>query len=355
MLEPPSYGFEKNGELVVPTKKQIFKEFFSRVNIFRTRKNWVATICWIATLSFAIPLYIFFTRYFSWPLFAVGFFYSMVFLGSHGTVYYHRYSTHRAFTFRNAFSRFIVRNLAIKIIPEELYVISHYVHHQLSEKPGDPYNVHAGWWYCFLADANHQLVARDLSENEYLRMRRLIDHTGVKLNSYAQYQRWGSICHPFYTVMTYVLNWSFWYGVFYLMGGHALATVIFGSCGVWAVGIRTFNYDGHGGGKNKQKKGIDFDTTNLSINQLWPGLITGEWHNNHHLYPNSASNHFLPYQLDWAWYFIRTYKWLGGITSYRNDRENFLKKYYWPYLAAENAAKQPDPSASSTGRFDPAL
>lgn len=337
MLEPPSYGFEKNGALVVPTKRQIFNEYLSRINVFKNKKNWVAAICWLVTLSFAVPLYIFARYYFSWPLLIIAFFYSMSFLGSHGTVYYHRYSTHRAFTFSNGFARFIVRNLAVKIIPEELYVISHYVHHQLSESPGDPYNVYGGWLYCFLADANHQQVARNLSEKEYHRMSRLIDHTGVHLNSYAQYQRWGSICHPLNTVVTYILNWTFWYGAFYLIGGHGLACALFGSCGVWAVGIRTFNYDGHGGGKDKRKDGIDFDRTNISINQLWPGLVTGEWHNNHHLYPNSASNWFLGYQFDTAYCFIRFYTWIGGITSYRNDKKNFVQKYLRPYQATHSA------------------
>ena len=330
MTEPPSYGYEKNGQLVVPSKPEIFREWLSRVNIFKTRKNWIAFTCWVATLLFAIPLYFFIRYYFSWPLLIVAFFYSMSYLGTHGTIWYHRYSTHRAFTFSNKFSRFIVRNLAVKIIPEELYVISHYVHHQFSEVPGDPYNVHAGWWYCFLADANHQQVNRNLTESEYHRMSRLIDHTGVKINSYEQYKKWGSICNPYYTLLTFVLSWTFWYGVFFLIGGHALATALFGSCGVWAVGIRTFNYDGHGGGKDKRKVGIDFDRTNLSINQLWPGLVTVEWHNNHHLYPNSASNWFLPYQFDTAWCSIRFFHFIGAIRTYRDDTENFLKKSYRP-------------------------
>ncbi len=40
---------------------------------------------------------------------------------------------------------------------------------------------------------------------------------------------------------------------------------------------------GHGKGKHKHVDGIDFDRSNLSINQMRPGLFAGEWHNNHHL------------------------------------------------------------------------
>jgi superfamily II DNA or RNA helicase len=57
-----------------------------------------------------------------------------------------------------------LKNLMIKLIVEEAYVVSHHVHHLLSEQPGYPYNVNGGFWYCFLADANHQGVNRDLDE-----------------------------------------------------------------------------------------------------------------------------------------------------------------------------------------------
>ncbi len=213
------------------------------------------------------------------------------------------------------------------------YVVSHYVHHFLSEKPGDPYNVHGGWLYCFLADAIHQPIRKDLSEADYFKVTAMMNHTGVRLNSYAQYLKWGSVCHPLFTTIEFAANWSFWFGVFYLIGGLPLAITVFGSCAVWGIGIRTFNYDGHGGGKDKRKEGIDFDKTNLSINQLWPGLVTGEWHNNHHLYPNGARAGFQPYQLDYAWYFIRLYYWLGGITSYRDYQQDFYDKYMTPYLS----------------------
>lgn len=255
----------------------------------------------------------------------------MVILGSHGTLYLHRYSTHRAFQFSNRIWLFLVRNMVIKIIPEEVYVISHHVHHRFSEQPGDPYNVNAGWLYCFLADVNHQLIARDLSEKDYLRVAKLIEHTGVHLNSYPQYQKWGSICHPAYTILHFVLNWIFWYNAFYLLGGHALATGLFGISGVWAFGVRTFNFDGHGRGIDKRQDGIDFHRKDFSINQTWPGLVAGEWHNNHHLYPNGARSGFLPYQLDLPWLFIKGCSKMGGIASYRDYRDDFLKDHYLPY------------------------
>jgi stearoyl-CoA desaturase (delta-9 desaturase) len=346
VLEPPSYGYERDGQLIVPTHREILREFFRRTAPIR-RRNWMPLFSWVSTLSFAIPLVLFFTRYFSWPLLALGFVYSMVVLGTHGTIWYHRYSTHKGYQFSHPFWRELVRNSVVRIIPEELYVVSHHVHHWIPEKPGDPYNVHGGWLYCFLADVCHQPIAKDLSPKEYARAAALVAHTGVRANTYLQYQRWGSICHPFNTVLHFAVNWIFWYGVFYAIGGHALACALFGSCGVWAIGVRTFNYDGHGGGKDKRRDGFDFNRKDLSMNQLWPGLVTGEWHNNHHLFPNGARAGFLPYQLDYAWYAIRILSWVGGVSEYKDNTQEFFENYYLPYRARQQAARNEIPDSAT--------
>lgn len=344
VLDPPSYGYLRDNALYVPDHKEIFREFFSRLNIFKSRKSWLPLFSWLVVLCMAPFFFLFFFHYFTWPLFFIGFIYSMVILGTHGTVYLHRYSTHHAFTFSNRFWLFLVRNMVVKLIPEEVYVVSHHVHHYLSEKPGDPYNVYGGWLYCFLADVNHQAIAKDLTKEEYVKTVTLVRHTGMGVNSYEQYQEWGSIAHPVRTAFQFLLNWAFWFGVFYLIGGMPLAVTIFGWSGVWAVGVRTFNYDGHGGGKDKRKEGIDFNRADLSINQVWPGMVTGEWHNNHHLYPNGIRAGFLPYQWDYAWLFICFYRSIGAIDTWRDHKEQFLINHYRPYLkqkAMEQAEGKP--------------
>jgi stearoyl-CoA desaturase (delta-9 desaturase) len=53
----------------------------------------------------------------------------MIIMGTHGTIWFHRYCTHKSFTFRHGIWRFITQNLVIKTIPEEVYVVSHHVHH----------------------------------------------------------------------------------------------------------------------------------------------------------------------------------------------------------------------------------
>jgi stearoyl-CoA desaturase (delta-9 desaturase) len=319
----------------------LWREFFSRLNVVRSRKNWLVLWSWVTTLSLLAPLVLFATRYFSWPLLALGFVYSMVVLGTHGTIWLHRYSTHRAYKFSNSLARFICRNLVLKIVPEEVYVVSHHVHHRFPDVPGDPYNPQAGWLYCFLADANHQGIRKDLTEREYEKLCKLMDHTGVRLNSFRQYQAWGTLCHPFWTVLHFALNWAFWYAIFFAIGGQALAVALFGASAVWALGVRTFNFEGHGKGSDRRRDGIDFHRKDRSVNQMWPGLVAGEWHNNHHLFPNSARSGFLPHQLDLAWLFIRSWAALGAIASYKDYTRDFFEQYYQPYQARKTAGVPP--------------
>ena len=242
VLEPPSYGWkDEAGNLSKPSPSVIFKEFFSRLNVFKNKKNWLSFTSWMMVAALGVFLSFFIFKYFSFRLLIIAFVYSMVIMGSHGTVWYHRYCTHRAFKFRNNFWRFITQNITLKIIPEEIYVISHHVHHAKSDEPGDPYNATGGFLYCFLADVNHQPINRNMDAQTYNRCIHLMKHTGQISNSYAQYQQWSSLANPLRTIGGIILNWSFWFFVFYMIGGPGLACALFGAAGVWAIGVRTFN------------------------------------------------------------------------------------------------------------------
>ncbi|MEO6221413.1 MAG: acyl-CoA desaturase, partial [Ginsengibacter sp.] len=299
----------------------------SRINIFKTKKNWIALINWLV-ITCMLPFFIFFLfRYFSFGLLALAFSYSMVIMGTHATVWYHRYCTHRAYKFSNVFWRFVTQNLVIRTLPEEVYVVSHHVHHAISDKPGDPYNPKGGLMYCMLADVNHQSISKNLSETEYLKAVSFINHTGVWINDYSKYLKWGSISNPIYTIGLWLLNWTFWYSVLYSIGGHGLSCVIFSAAMFWFILVRAFNYTGHGNGEVKHVDGRDFDRRNLSVNQLRPGLLCGEWHNNRHLYPRSARSGFLPFQLDISWVCIFILYKLGAVSSYRDNKKDFSEKY----------------------------
>jgi stearoyl-CoA desaturase (delta-9 desaturase) len=178
-----------------------------------------------------------------------------------------------------------------------------------------------------LAEFNHQRVSPDMSEETHKKVQHFMKHTGVKLNTYKQYKKWGSMAHPLYTVAVWALNWTFWFSLLYFIGGPGLTCAIFSATMLWFAGIRAFNFTGHGGGKEKHRDGVDFDRSNLSINQTRPGLFAGEWHNNHHLYPGSARCGFLNGQLDLAWIYIFSLRKLGMVSWYRDSKKEFLKRY----------------------------
>lgn len=332
VLEPPSYGWkDENHCFYKPSTGQILSEFFSRLNIFKTKKNWLPFLSWSKLLCLFPFLLLFVFKYFTWWGLLAGFVYGMIVMGTHGTIWYHRYGTHAAYKFRNKFWRFFTRNLALSIIPEEIYVVSHHVHHAKSDTAGDPYFAEGGFLYCFLADVNHQPIAKDLDERDYRRVVRLMKHTGVNQNTYSQYRKWGSVAKPADTVIHWLLNWSFWYFAFYLVGGHQLGCALFAGAFVWAAGVRTFNYEGHGKGKDMRQEGTDFSRDDKSINQIWPGYVAGEWHNNHHLYPKSARSGFLPHQLDLAWCYIKLLSLIGAVSTYNDAKKEFYKNYHEPY------------------------
>lgn len=342
VLEPPAYGWSRDGQFYRPTVREIFSHWLDRMNLFRTRKAWLPVTGWVWTLCLAPFLVLFFTRYFSWPLLVVGFLYSMVALGTVNIVWLHRYGSHRAFAFSHPFFAFIIRNLTIRLVPEEVYVLSHHVHHAMPEQPGDPYNALGGRLYCFLAGELHQPMARNLSKADYERAVNMVQHTGVVANSYEQYLKWGSICHPVRSYLHWALNWAFWYAAFWALGGHGLACAIFGMSGIWAIGIRDFNYDSHGRGKDRRVEGSDFNRADLSINQFFAGTVSGEWHNNHHLFPTGVRSGFLWWQLDTAYLLILFLKLFGGIATMRDFKQRFLEQHYEPYRRArESAAPRP--------------
>jgi stearoyl-CoA desaturase (delta-9 desaturase) len=178
-----------------------------------------------------------------------------------------------------------------------------------------------------MAEVNHQRISNNLEEKDYQKATRFMKHTGIRINSFKQYTKWGSIASPAYTIFAWLLNWTFWYTVLYLVGGHALSCALFSAAMIWFIGVRTFNYTGHAKGHEKHVDGLDFDRSNLSINQTRPGLFTGEWHNNHHLYPGSARAGFLKHQLDLAWICIYCMYKVGAVKSYHDSKKEFLKKY----------------------------
>src|SRR5579863_3807880 len=90
LLYQPSYGWkDKNDALVIPTKRQLWSETFSRINIFQSRKNWISFVSFLM-LAGLVPFFLLFLfKYFSWYLLIAVIVYSMVIMGTHGTIWFH--------------------------------------------------------------------------------------------------------------------------------------------------------------------------------------------------------------------------------------------------------------------------
>ncbi len=151
ILQTPSYGWmDARGVFLKPTTRQLFTEAFSRINVFKSRKNWIALISWFMAACM-FPLFVIFLIYFlTWKTAIVLVVYAMVIMSTHGTIWFHRFCTHKSYRFSHPIFRLITQNLVIKTFPEEIYVISHHVHHVKSDEPGDPYNPMGGFMYCML-------------------------------------------------------------------------------------------------------------------------------------------------------------------------------------------------------------
>jgi sn-1 stearoyl-lipid 9-desaturase len=333
LLKAPSYGWV--GPNPRPTDDAIRREWLNNL-VPDDRRRWLGIFTWALHLGLAasLPIYL---LLFATPLgVAAGIVYAFLVLPVWGTFYLHRYGTHRAFKLRNHFWRAAAKHCVVQLIPEESYILSHHVHHRYSDQDGDPYDPRGGWWYCFLADANHQSIAWDLDEADFQRAAKLLSHLPVVANDYSGYRRWGSVAHPGRTVMSFLGNHLAWYAALWTLGGHGLALGVFSFTAFWLIGIRQFNFRAHGRGNDLQIDGEDFNRADLSVNRTLSAWLAGEWHNNHHLYPRSARAGFLPGQLDLAWEWIRVWRAIGAVVDVHDDTERFMAEHWRPWLARKS-------------------
>ena len=115
ILQKPSYGWmDAQGVFLKPTVSQLFREAFSRINIFRTRKNWIALISWFMAACMLPMFIIFILNFLTWKTAIVLVVYAMVIMSTHGTIWFHRYCTHKSYKFSHPFWRLITQNLVIK-------------------------------------------------------------------------------------------------------------------------------------------------------------------------------------------------------------------------------------------------
>jgi stearoyl-CoA desaturase (Delta-9 desaturase) len=211
---------------------------------------------------------------------------------------YHRLLTHRAYKIPLAleYSFAVLGTLTLEGGPIS-WVATHRIHHQNSDRPGDPHSprdggfwAHAGW--ILFGEANHSNTkkmskyAPDLAKHRFY----------IWLNNY----HWVPLC--VLAVLLYVI------GGFPLFLWGVCLRVVFGLHTTWLVNSAT-----HMWGARR------FATHDDSRNNWWVALLTfGEgWHNNHHAHPSSARHGLAWYEFDPSWILIKILKFFRIARSIR--------------------------------------
>ncbi|HWR53476.1 MAG TPA: fatty acid desaturase [Bryobacteraceae bacterium] len=235
---------------------------------------------------------------FSWSVFAAAVLLYWMSTGLGISMGYHRLHTHRSYKVPLALEYFFAFCGALTLEGGPIsWVATHRIHHQNSDKPGDPHSPRdGGWWahvgWILFGEATHSdtrkmaKYAPDLAKHRFY----------VWLNNY----HW--VASVVLGVLLYALG-----GLPLMLWGICVRTV-FGLHATWLVNSAT-----HMWGARR------FATRDDSRNNWWVALITfGEgWHNNHHAHPTSARHGLAWYEFDPSWIQIKILKALRIATSVR--------------------------------------
>ncbi|MGE0393113.1 MAG: acyl-CoA desaturase [Vicinamibacterales bacterium] len=205
---------------------------------------------------------------------------------------YHRLLTHRSYKTPKWMEYFLTlcATLALEGGPI-FWVATHRVHHQKSDRDGDPHTPREG---SFWAHMGWIIMGQGLHQETALLARYVPDL--AKDRFHVALTKWHWV--PQVVVGLVLLAFG---GIPYVLWGIGFRTV-FGLHTTWLVNSAT-----HLWGSRR------FQTRDDSTNNWWVALLTfGEgWHNNHHAHPTSARHGLAWYELDLNWIGISTLKALG--------------------------------------------
>jgi fatty-acid desaturase len=249
------------------------------------RPNWPVTIV-MALFHLGALAAVFM---FNWRLLAAAVFLYWLATGLGISMGYHRLLTHRSYKVPLLLEYFFAVCGALTLEGGPIsWVATHRIHHQNSDRPGDPHSPRDGaWWahagWLLFGEANHSNTrkmskyAPDLAKHRFY----------VWLNNY----------HWIPMVMLGILLYAI-AGFPLVLWGICLR-VVFGLHTTWLVNSATHMW-------GSRRFATHDDSRN---NWLVASLTFGEgWHNNHHAYPSSARHGLAWYEFDPSWIQIKMLK-----------------------------------------------
>lgn len=205
---------------------------------------------------------------------------------------YHRLLTHRGYHTPKWVEYFmtVCSTLALEGGPI-FWVATHRIHHQHSDKEGDPHSPIDGTWWAHMG---------------WILMGKSMHHDTTTLARYVpdlakdKFHVWITKYHYVPIIVLAAILFAVG-GLPFLLWGIFARTVV-GLHATWLVNSVTHKWG------SRRFKTHDFSTNNLVV-----ALLTwGEgWHNNHHAHPTSARHGLRWYEVDVNWYGIWTLEKLG--------------------------------------------
>jgi len=211
---------------------------------------------------------------------------------------YHRLHTHRSYRLPRPLEYLLAVCGTLTLEGGPIFwVATHRIHHQFSDRPGDPHSPRDGAWWSHIG---WLLVGESKHNNTKLMAKYAPDLAK----------------DPFYAT----LNDYHWIPILILaaillaIGG--LPLMLWGTCLRIVAGLHAtwlVNSASHMWG------GRRFNTRDDSRNLWWVALMSfGEgWHNNHHAHPTSARHGLAWYELDFSWITISILRFFGVAKAVR--------------------------------------
>ena len=248
----------------------------------RPALNWPTTLVLLVLHLGAIAALFFFT----WKAFLVAVLLYWIAIGGGIGMGYHRLHTHRSYSVPRwlEYALAVCGTLTLEGGPI-FWVATHRLHHQKSDRDGDPHSPRDGAWW---AHVGWILLGRRC-HNDTLRMAKYAPDLGRH-----RFYLWLNSYHYLPLLLTVPL--LYWWGGVPMVLWAVCVRVVIGLHATWLVNSAT-----HMWGKRR------FATRDDSRNNWWVALLTfGEgWHNNHHAHPTSARHGLAWYEADLTYWQIR--------------------------------------------------